>query len=234
MIPRLGIFTSPDPVPGGSCTTYGYTCGDPINDSDLPGTFSWGQVVGIAVALVVSLVLPEFAGFMFAAEAGIWATAVATVVAGAAGGPITMGIADAIDGTTHSAASYGWSILSGAITGAVSGGVGFFLSKATYVEGELITDEAAYAYGMKRLEGDGGVDGYGLYEQARYGGYQMTSGLRRLNLKRTGTLYDETWVNNGLETLKKATANIAKWKRIATTVTKAGEQGLHKEFGWFN
>ena len=130
MIPRLGIFTSPDPVPGGSCTTYGYTCGDPINDSDLPGTFSWGQVVGIAVALVVSLVLPEFAGFMFAAEAGIWATAVATVVAGAAGGPITMGIADAIDGTTHSAASYGWSILSGAITGAVSGGVGFFLSKA--------------------------------------------------------------------------------------------------------
>ncbi len=36
--PALGRFYSRDPVPGGSCNPYDYTCADPVNNLDLDGT----------------------------------------------------------------------------------------------------------------------------------------------------------------------------------------------------
>ncbi|MCW2143065.1 RHS repeat-associated core domain-containing protein [Actinoplanes cyaneus] len=47
--PALGRFLSTDPVPGGSCNSYEYTCADPVNGSDLDGRrwcwkfCSWGR-----------------------------------------------------------------------------------------------------------------------------------------------------------------------------------------------
>ncbi len=37
--PALGRFYSRDPVPGGSCNPYDYTCADPVNNTDLDGRY---------------------------------------------------------------------------------------------------------------------------------------------------------------------------------------------------
>jgi RHS repeat-associated protein len=39
--PTIGRFLSLDPVPGGSCNDYDYTCADPVNATDLDGRKPW-------------------------------------------------------------------------------------------------------------------------------------------------------------------------------------------------
>jgi hypothetical protein len=39
--PATGRFLQTEPVPGGSPNAYGFTFFDPINQSDLAGTYSW-------------------------------------------------------------------------------------------------------------------------------------------------------------------------------------------------
>ena len=44
--PYTGTFTQPDPLQGGGATPYGYTDGDPVNETDLTGDTSAGTLVG--------------------------------------------------------------------------------------------------------------------------------------------------------------------------------------------
>lgn len=46
-LPALGIFTSTDPVPGGSATDYDYANQDPVNQQDISGLFGGGLFGGI-------------------------------------------------------------------------------------------------------------------------------------------------------------------------------------------
>ncbi len=55
--PRLGRFLQVDPVAGGSCNDYDYACGDPINSSDLNGTFSIATLMRSIIQIVVNAII---------------------------------------------------------------------------------------------------------------------------------------------------------------------------------
>ena len=44
-IPALGRFLGLDPIEGGSCNDYDYTCGDLINSRDTNGLFAWDSTI---------------------------------------------------------------------------------------------------------------------------------------------------------------------------------------------
>ena len=54
--PALGRFLQTDPIDGGGCSTYEYTCADPINTSDYTGTFWSGAIVKVVTAPVRAIV----------------------------------------------------------------------------------------------------------------------------------------------------------------------------------
>jgi RHS repeat-associated protein len=59
-VPTLGRFLQADPIPGGSANAYDYANQDPINNTDLDGTFAIAVPlvgVGAAVAIVVGAVV---------------------------------------------------------------------------------------------------------------------------------------------------------------------------------
>jgi RHS repeat-associated protein len=41
-VPQLGRFLQPDPIPGGSANAYSYTFGNPVNESDPSGSWTFG------------------------------------------------------------------------------------------------------------------------------------------------------------------------------------------------
>ncbi|MGA9315201.1 MAG: RHS repeat-associated core domain-containing protein [Solirubrobacteraceae bacterium] len=61
-VPQLGRFLQKDPVPGGSANPYGYTDGDPVNETDLTGEYVKNNYVlsigveqnAVAIALEVA------------------------------------------------------------------------------------------------------------------------------------------------------------------------------------
>lgn len=57
-LPSIGRFLSVDPVPGGSANSYDYCNADPVNCTDLNGTFSLRKFAGVvaAVASVASMI----------------------------------------------------------------------------------------------------------------------------------------------------------------------------------
>jgi RHS repeat-associated protein len=51
--PQIGRFYSPDPVDGGSCNEYDYTCQDPVNAFDLTGlAWRWPGAAEVICALL--------------------------------------------------------------------------------------------------------------------------------------------------------------------------------------
>ena len=86
--PGSGRFLSPDPVPGGSATSYDYCNADPVNCTDLGGTFSFtGLLSAVAVVGEIASLIPGPVG---AAAAGI--SAVAYAVQGNTAKAIEMGV----------------------------------------------------------------------------------------------------------------------------------------------
>lgn len=82
----IGRFLQPDPVAGGSANTYDYCNADPVNCTDLGGTFTWkGLVKAIAVVGEVASWIP---GPIGAAAAAV--SAVAYVASGNKGKALEM------------------------------------------------------------------------------------------------------------------------------------------------
>ncbi|MBW0254839.1 DNRLRE domain-containing protein [Cellulomonas sp. PS-H5] len=74
-LPAAGLFLSPDPVAGGSANAYDYCNADPVNCTDLDGTFSFKSIISaVAVVGEVASLVP---GPIGAAAAGISAVAYA-------------------------------------------------------------------------------------------------------------------------------------------------------------
>lgn len=63
--PHLGRFLQIDPIPGGSCSSYEYACGDPVNKSDLSGA-----CVGPALAICVPVAITAGRAVIVTAVAG--------------------------------------------------------------------------------------------------------------------------------------------------------------------
>ncbi|OCI29632.1 tRNA nuclease WapA precursor [Oerskovia enterophila] len=105
--PATGRFLSVDPVPGGSANNYDYCNADPINCTDLGGTWTWnGLAKKIAVVGEIASIIP---GPIGAAAAGISAVAYAasgnkgkalmmagTIVASAVGAGLAIGAVKAV------------------------------------------------------------------------------------------------------------------------------------------
>jgi uncharacterized protein RhaS with RHS repeats len=55
--PYTGTFTQPDPIQGADANSYGYTAGDPVNETDTTGDISVraGRCVGAAIACGIAL-----------------------------------------------------------------------------------------------------------------------------------------------------------------------------------
>lgn len=86
--PATGRFLQTDPVAGGSANTYDYCNADPVNCTDLGGTWTWkGVVKAIAVVGEVASWIP---GPIGAAAAGV--SAVAYAASGNTGKALEMGV----------------------------------------------------------------------------------------------------------------------------------------------
>ncbi len=73
--PATGRFMSVDPVPGGSASAYDYCSADPVNCTDLGGTFSFGSI--LKVVATVGEIASNIPGPIGAAAAGVSAVAYA-------------------------------------------------------------------------------------------------------------------------------------------------------------
>jgi YD repeat-containing protein len=175
MLPAFGAFTGPDPVPGGSCTVYGYTCSDPVNASDLDGTISTGTVAAVAVSVAFAFLIPGGAGI-----AGLIFEGVMTAVMGFAGGVTSLFV--------HTWADRGWAAaisisrsdlleagFIGGIIGAGSGLLGGFLTSFTRFTRTLEASAGDYGYGVQLVTSD--------YMGGTYTGFRTMGGIRKVALR---------------------------------------------------
>jgi hypothetical protein len=115
---RGSTFLEVDPVEGGSCNDYDYVCGDPVNDLDLDGRFSWRGVLKIAAIV---------GGVAGAVACGVSVVCAVAVGAAAGAGSYAAGHAGKAD--------FSWAGLAGsAAIGGVLGGLsaGGVLGRAAF------------------------------------------------------------------------------------------------------
>lgn len=86
--PATGRFMSVDPVPGGSASAYDYCSADPVNCTDLGGTWGFGSILKVVAA--VGEIASNIPGPIGAAAAGV--SAVAYAAQGNTAKAIEMGI----------------------------------------------------------------------------------------------------------------------------------------------
>lgn len=191
MLPSLGIFTGPDPIPNGSCTVYGYTCADPVNTSDLSGTFSTGAAVAMAIGLVFALITPGAQAFGGMA-AGLFMEALARVALSSVGSFLGVFAQTWVDkswsAAWHIAASdFGEATITGAALGFVGAVVGAGLTVLTKFEAplaEAALEDFGYKYKLVTAATTG-VDDANLYGSAAiYQAYKTMGGVRRLLVMR--------------------------------------------------
>jgi YD repeat-containing protein len=190
MLPALGVFTGPDPIPGGSCTVYGYTCADPVNTDDLSGTFSTGAGIAMGIGLLFALIVPG-AQMFGGLAAGLFVESLASMALGSLGSFLGVLAETWADKGFHAMFHIAWAdlgqaALTGLTLGAATAAVGAGLTVLTKFEGPLA--EAAlndYAYGAKLVRsGFAGVDEDGLYASADvYRTFRTMGGLRRVAVR---------------------------------------------------
>lgn len=183
MLPALGTFTGPDPVPNGSCTVYGYTCSDPVNTQDLGGTWSLGATVVLIIGLVISFLMPPSAPALEVGLLGFLIDATTTAVANGVGQMMGLMLESLIDTGSLDSISQG-DLLAAALAGAAAGAIGHVVgglgTSATKWEGtELPQERADYAIGFKVARGKQAVNDKGLYGRPdMYRGWRTMGGPR--------------------------------------------------------
>nr|WP_247697491.1 RHS repeat-associated core domain-containing protein [Streptomyces sp. b94] len=79
--PTLGRFTQPDPS-GQEQNAYLYAAGDPINDSDPTGLFSFADAVGVVAGTLAGAAAVGAVGLVCAGTAGVGCVAAGVITSG--------------------------------------------------------------------------------------------------------------------------------------------------------
>lgn len=242
MLPALGVFTGPDPIPGGSCTVYGYTCADPVNTDDFAGTFSTGAGVAMVIGIVFALIVPGAQAFGGLA-AGLLVESVASMAMSSVGSFLSVLAETWVDkgfqAMFHVAwADLGEATLTGLTLGAVGAAVGAGLTALTKFEGPLAESALAdYAYGAKLVRpGFAGADEDGLYASAGiYRTFRTMGGLRRVAMRYFATRSTSpgflAWVRTPVV---RNALGIFFLKQAAGGAARYGVHEAHLRWGVFN
>src|SRR5690606_8518512 len=128
-MPWLGRWLSPDPIGiGDGVNVYRYARSNPIRYTDPSGKLSWGQIAGIAAAVVVGTVVTVATAGLAGPLVGATAAAgIGGIVGGAAGAAVGEVVEAGIDGRE---AHVGRAALAGAVIGGVVAGAGVALAAA--------------------------------------------------------------------------------------------------------
>lgn len=125
-MPWLGRWLKPDPAEiQDGVNVFVYARDNPVNRMDESGLLSWGQVFGIAAAVVVGTVVTvATAGLAGPVVGAAAATVIGGIVGGAAGAATGEVVEALVDGRPVTAENVGRAALTGAVVGGIFAGAG--------------------------------------------------------------------------------------------------------------